>query len=419
MTESNLPAVRQPETREIAKADTDSWIEVVGEVAKFAGYIAATEFVPKSLRDSPAAATAAIMYGRELGLPPMTALTQTHVIEGKPAMSAEAMRAQVIAAGHDIQVLESTGAVCRMRARRRGSDEWTPEVVWSIDMARAAGLLSKNNWKNFPRRMLQARCSSELCELHFPDVVLGFKSVEEMEDLGAEEGNALMPAEQATTRVQRSGKGRATKRAAAKPAELPAAPAPAQRPAAPAGPPLPGEDGYEEPTTTGSPGGAPGAEPAAAGRSAGQQTKGATELPTRGDGEAASAGESEGEGEAPEDTPADTATETAGPGEAAADEPAAEDPGPAEGEPPPSPRKASRAQHRMIFASLQERGVDPKDDEERLLIASKVVGRPIESFNDLMSGEAKQIIDTLARTKNRDQLWALLDEIDAQADDES
>ena len=104
----NLPAVRP--TSEVARTtqDTDSWVDVMRPVIALAERIAMTDFVPKGLRGNVAATTAAMLYGREVGLPPMTALTQTHVIEGKPAMSAEAMRALVFAAGHEIAIDEST-----------------------------------------------------------------------------------------------------------------------------------------------------------------------------------------------------------------------------------------------------------------------------------------------------------------------
>ena len=392
MTE-NLPARRDDDTpREIARADTDSWIEVVGQVAKFAGYIAGTEFVPKSLRDNPAAATAAMMYGREVGLPPMTALTQTHVIEGRPSMSAEAQRAMVLAAGHDIEVIESTGAICRMRGRRRGSERWSAEVVWSIDMARAAGLLNKNNWKSYPRAMLSARCSAELCTLHFPDVTLGFRSVEELEDLGGVEQDSV----EATPAAAKSRVTR--KRATKKPESLPAAPAPSERPDAPAGPPLPGEDGYDQPREAD--------EQVSAGES--------------GDGPPASQAEDAGNDD--EDAPADTEEPPSPGGEG--DEGEGE-PGPGKaGSPSPTTeekptRPASRAQQRMMFASLGELGVAKDDDEERLLIASKIVSRPVESFNKMTSREASHLIDTLARCGSKADLWALLDELDAAVEAES
>lgn len=163
-------------------ADTDSWTSVVRDVAKLAQEIAGTDFVPAALRDNPAAVTAAILYGREVGLPPMTALTQTYVIHGRPAMHAEGMRALVLAAGHELVVEDLTGAVCTMGARRAGSQRWT-RVTWNLDMARAAGLLGdKSNWGKYPRAMLAARCTAELCRLVFPDVIHGFAAVEEMDE---------------------------------------------------------------------------------------------------------------------------------------------------------------------------------------------------------------------------------------------
>lgn len=165
---------------------TDSWTTVSRPVFWLADQVGATEFVPKGLRGNSPAVAAAILHGRELGLPPMTSLAQTHMIEGKPSLSAEALRALVLAAGHSIEVVRTTGAECTMRGRRRGSQTWT-EISWTIDMARAANLTGKNNWKNHPRQMLQARASAELCRLVFPDVCHGMGASEELLDEGGEE----------------------------------------------------------------------------------------------------------------------------------------------------------------------------------------------------------------------------------------
>lgn len=383
----NLPAVPTPERteREVATTDTDSWIQVVGEVAKLAQYVADTEFVPKSLRGNPAAVTAAVMYGREVGLPPMTSLTQTHVIEGRPSISAAAQRALVLAAGHDVETLESTGAICRMRARRRGAERWTSEVVWTLDMARAAGLLSKSNWKNYPRAMLLARCSAELCAREFPDVVLGFSSIEEIEDMGGEERDAATSAEVAgTTKVSRR-----TTRKSAPPAAIP--PAAARPSTTPDGPPLPGEDGT------------PDVVP--------DQTSAASD-------DVAPASHAAGDGKDREDA-ADVADPEAE--VVVEDVPVEGPPAPveapaAEGAPAPTRggAKSSQPQRSMIFATLGELGVDDVR-EERLLIASKIVNRPIDSFTDLSKSEASHMIDTLAQMKDKAELWALLDAIDEAA----
>lgn len=377
----NLPAVRP--AAEVTTTDTDGWIEVMGSVVKLAAHIAGTEFVPKALRDSPPAVAAAMLYGREVGLPPMTALTQTHVIEGRPSMSAEAMRALIVAAGHEFEFVETTGAICTMRARRRGQDGWT-SLAWTIDMARAAGLLSKANWKGYPRAMLVARCTAELARMVFPDVIHGFRAIEEAEDMTGEQDGPAAQAAGPKTTVKRSSK----RGAAALPSASGAVPSSSpggQAAASPPGPPLPGEDGYEDLGRVDS----PAEEPA----ETADVVEGATD-----DGPQQPAGEA---GNEPEETPSTTPE----PGDEL---------GP-NGEIPIRPRPASRAQHRMIFGQLGELGVNPKDDEERLLIASKIATHPIGSFNELTAAEAAHIIDTLGRMTDRAELTELLDAIDAQA----
>lgn len=184
----------QPSRTAVAETDTDSWTLVAGDVFELAERIANTEFVPRGLRGKPPAVVAAILYGREVGLPPMTALTSTHVIEGTPSISAEAMRALVFAAGHEISVRESSTARCRLAGRRRGSDEWTT-VTWTIDDARRAGLLKRGSgWEKYPRAMLKARATAELCRDVFPDVIHGFRAIEEVsenpDDMRADEADS-------------------------------------------------------------------------------------------------------------------------------------------------------------------------------------------------------------------------------------
>lgn len=159
----------------------DSWVEVIRPVTILAQQIADTDFVPRALRGNAPAVAAVILHGRELGMGPMTALSQTHVIDGKPAISAEGQRALVVGAGHEIEFTELSDAVATCRGRRAGSDRWLA-VTWTLDRARAAGLLGRSSgWKNYPRAMLAARASAELCRLVFADVLHGTAATEELE----------------------------------------------------------------------------------------------------------------------------------------------------------------------------------------------------------------------------------------------
>lgn len=394
----NTPARVEPGTeldrREapVARADTDSWTQVVGITAKLAAEIAGTEFVPRDLRGKPAAVTAAILYGREIGLPPMTALTQTHVIEGKPAASAEAMRALVIAAGHELVIVETTGAICTMRARRRGSSSWT-ELAWTLDMARAAGLLSakKENWQKYPRAMLQARCSAELIRLVFPDVVLGMRALEEL-DVEEPEETGETTVSRAPAAPPRKRAQSARKAAAAPPTE--AQPAP---PAA-GGMPLPGEDGYVEPTKA-----PPRHEEPVSSPSEPESDPTPAEAPS----------EPESPDSGGEQDPRDAAAleaeldeDGAVAGEVVEDE--------AHEEERPSPAPITRAQVRMISARIsglaKDAGVELEDTERRGIVRV-LAGReePIDSTNNLSKSEGSAVIDTLTRVGSLEELYGIVE----------
>lgn len=401
----NLPALPEPRPRPpVALTDVDSWAQQMQPIVWLAERIADTEFVPRSLRSVPAV-TAAILYGRELGLPPMTALTNTHVIEGKPSMSAEAMRAMVVSQGHELVFVRASGAECVMRGRRRDSEHWT-ELAWTIDMARAAGLLGKTNWKSYPRAMLIARCTADLCRMIFPDVILGFRSVEEMTDLGNEETDApeAPAAASGSTTVGRKRRPTAAEKraaAAAEPSALP--PAAANAAQARQGPPLPGEEESAAPAAVPDPpspsDGDNGAPPTTSDDSTTDThsaDEGTTEDEVGGDVDTTTGEIHDAElvDEAPSEPVEDATSGTAKPGG----------------------RKASAAQKRMLLASLGERGVDNNDREERLHIVGQIAGREIGSFDDLVSIEASRVIDTIARTRDRADLMALLDAIETGTD---
>lgn len=159
-------------------------LEQLPALIQLADRIADTEFVPRALRNRPAAVLAALLTAADLGLPVTTGLRSISVIDGKPSLSAEVMRALVLAAGHSLEIVESTPTRCEMRARRAGDDEWSRPVVWDLERAEVAGLAAKENWRKYPTSMLLARCSTDICRALFPDVIAGLPGAEEVEDYG-------------------------------------------------------------------------------------------------------------------------------------------------------------------------------------------------------------------------------------------
>jgi hypothetical protein len=112
---------------------------------------------------------------------PMQSLASISVIDGKPTLSAEAMRALIFSAGHELWIEESTTARAVVAGRRRDS-KLTQRVTWTMDDAKRARIAGRPNWQAYPRQMLAARASAELARQLFPDIIAGFASPAEIGD---------------------------------------------------------------------------------------------------------------------------------------------------------------------------------------------------------------------------------------------
>lgn len=181
-----------------------TWALAARQAHAIAESLARTSFVPRSLQGRPADITAAILTGQELGMQPMAALRSLDIIQGTPSLRAHAMRALVQRAGHQIQLVESTPELCRMRGRRKGDEEWQT-VVWTIERAQKLGLTSKEQWKRQPQSMLVARATSEICRLIASDVLFAVPySTEELQDKPVEEAPPRVTVEEIHARGQQA-----------------------------------------------------------------------------------------------------------------------------------------------------------------------------------------------------------------------
>lgn len=239
----------------------DGWVQVLDDVSRLANFIAETDFVPKALRNRPAAVAACILTGRELGIGPMQSLKSIHMVQGVPSLSAEYKRARALAAGHEIVFDETNGTLCTVRGRRGGTERWVT-IRWTMDMAKRAKLAGKDVWQQYPQRMLQARASSELCDLLFPDASLGLATMEVLEDGGivTESGETVDAATgeltTGATPAIEAPRPRTAQRAKQRAQSTPPAPAAAPPAADPPGaggalPPLPGEEEITAPVPGG------------------------------------------------------------------------------------------------------------------------------------------------------------------------
>lgn len=139
----------------------------------YAKALAEASLLPESYRKQPANVLVAIETADALGISPMQALQGITVIKGKMTMSSELMRALVLRAGHQLRVDVLTENECRMVAARK---EWPDDVqafTFTMQDAQRAGLTGSQTYKQHPKAMLLARCTSLACRAVFPDVIAG------------------------------------------------------------------------------------------------------------------------------------------------------------------------------------------------------------------------------------------------------
>lgn len=163
------------------------WAQSADAAYQVAERLSQSAFVPAQFKGKAVELTAAILAGIEVGLSPMAAMRSFDIIQGTAAPRAITLRAIVQSHGHEMVLVESNSSRCKMRGKRRGSDQWQ-EVVWSMDRARDLGLAGKDGWKKQPAAMLIARATSELARLIASDAILGIGySAEEINDGGSYE----------------------------------------------------------------------------------------------------------------------------------------------------------------------------------------------------------------------------------------
>lgn len=161
-----------------------------------AAMVVKTGFLPRAV-DTPERAIAIALKGRELGIPPMQAFAHIHIVDGKPTISAELMLSLIYknSAGAIVNYIEDTDKRCVVEAKRQGGK--ATKFSFTIDEARQAGLLAKNNWKSYPAAMLRARTVAIVARALFPDAIAGCSHIPD--ELGAdidEDGNIALPASQ-------------------------------------------------------------------------------------------------------------------------------------------------------------------------------------------------------------------------------
>lgn len=179
--------------------------EVYNTAWKLAGQLVRTTMVPKRFFGKQGDATAAILYGAELGLNPIQSLQRVVPIHGMPSLEARTMVGLLKAAGYKVKTVEQSDESVTVVGRDHDGDEY--RSTWTIQRAIKAGYVptprpgvenpnpnNDDDWVTVekfwdgkkkvsvlgnmkyitdPQTMLKAKAQAEVCREMAPDVLMG------------------------------------------------------------------------------------------------------------------------------------------------------------------------------------------------------------------------------------------------------
>jgi hypothetical protein len=135
---------------------------------------------------TPEQAAALMLIANAEGMHPAIAARDFHVIQGRPALKADAMLARFQAAGGKVNWTNYMDQ--RVTAIFSHPSGGSVEIDWTIEQAKRAGLTGKDVWRQYPRAMLRARVISEGIRTVYPGVAVGVYTPEEIGDFDAKPG---------------------------------------------------------------------------------------------------------------------------------------------------------------------------------------------------------------------------------------
>ena len=162
------PALRRPTPITLDEACR------LGEILATSGYFEDTK--------GAAQAVVKILAGAEQGIPPIAAMANLYITNGKPTATAALIAERIKSHPElDYRITEHTREACEIEILERGEKVGTSR--YTIQDARDAGLAGKVQWKAHPRNMLFARAITNAYRFYCPHVFgAPVYAVEEFDD---------------------------------------------------------------------------------------------------------------------------------------------------------------------------------------------------------------------------------------------
>lgn len=176
----------QAEETILAGFQSKDSFELLQRMAKM---LAASDLVPAQFKGNIANCVIGLEMAQRINASPLAVMQNLYIVHGKPSWSAQFVTAAI----------NSTGKFSPLRFQAMGDGEAKTCLAWAVEkatgerlegppvsiaMAKAEGWYDKNGskWKTMPDLMLRYRSATFFGRLYAPEVLMGIKTMEEIED---------------------------------------------------------------------------------------------------------------------------------------------------------------------------------------------------------------------------------------------
>ena len=181
-------------------SEFSNWLDTARfeHIWRMARVFSETSMVPTVFQKKPADCMVAIQMALRCGIDPMMFLQNSYVISGKPSIETKLAIAMMLKSGRIRGTItyafsgQGKNLACTASCISADTGELLEHTL-TWDTVERNKWHENAFWKKDPELMIQYRSAMRLIRLHFPDVLLGCYSKDELEDIDSEPKPVVRP----------------------------------------------------------------------------------------------------------------------------------------------------------------------------------------------------------------------------------
>lgn len=176
--------------------------KLLNNIVRIAKVYANSSMVPKQYQRSVDNCFVAVELAGRMGVSPVLVMQNLYVVQGRPSWSGQACVALINGCGKFSEELKfifvgnesSDDYGCYAKTIRKADGEELCGTTITIKMAKDEGWHGKDGskWKTMPRQMLMYRAAAFFARTYCPEVLMGFSTAEEVEDISLSDDKQII-----------------------------------------------------------------------------------------------------------------------------------------------------------------------------------------------------------------------------------